>query len=323
VVDFRYHVVSIIAVFLALTVGIVLGTYALNGQVLKNLKHQVNQIRHDNDGLRNHVRSLEHQQGQDRAFVSAVDPLIIEQRLAKQRVVIIQAPGASNGLTKSINGIVALAGATVTATVKVSKSWTDPAQVPLLDDLATQLVEPGVTLPSGTAYERAGLVLATALLHHPPQAPVGPSNSLTSADTTALAGLKTANLVSLSPSHPAPATLAVFVAAGAPDQPTKDDQAAATALTALARGLDLAGGGTVVVGPANADAPAGLVAAVRADNDTKKVVSTVDDADTEPGLIRIVLALAAELRDTSGQYGIGPGANAAVPSPVPAPLPSP
>src|SRR5207244_3672964 len=89
VVDFRYHVVSIIAVFLALTVGIVLGTYALNGQVLKNLKHQVNQIRHDNDGLRNRVRSLEHDQGQNDAFISAINPLIIDKKLAKERVLLV------------------------------------------------------------------------------------------------------------------------------------------------------------------------------------------------------------------------------------------
>ena len=30
-IDFRYHIVSIIAVFLALAVGIVVGTTALNG----------------------------------------------------------------------------------------------------------------------------------------------------------------------------------------------------------------------------------------------------------------------------------------------------
>ena len=37
-VDFRYHLVSIIAVFLALAVGIVVGTAALNGPVLDSLR---------------------------------------------------------------------------------------------------------------------------------------------------------------------------------------------------------------------------------------------------------------------------------------------
>ena len=42
VVDFRYHLVSIIAVFLALAIGIVIGTTALNGALLDNLKGSIN-----------------------------------------------------------------------------------------------------------------------------------------------------------------------------------------------------------------------------------------------------------------------------------------
>ena len=38
IVDFRYHLVSIIAVFLALALGIVVGTTALNGALLDSLK---------------------------------------------------------------------------------------------------------------------------------------------------------------------------------------------------------------------------------------------------------------------------------------------
>jgi hypothetical protein len=37
VIAFKYHVVSIVAVFLALAVGIVLGTNVLAGDVLSNL----------------------------------------------------------------------------------------------------------------------------------------------------------------------------------------------------------------------------------------------------------------------------------------------
>ena len=164
-------------------------------------------------------------------------------------------------------------------------------------------------------------MLAAALLRHPPERPANGPGALTTADTTALAGFKTANLLTVSPDHPLPASLAVLVTPGAPDQPTKADQDSAQALGMLARQLDVAGGGTVVVGPPTAAASAGVIAAIRSDSTARKSVSTVDDADTETGRIRLVLALAAELRDSSGQYGVGPGANAPVPSP--APLPSP
>jgi hypothetical protein len=37
-IDFRYHLVSLVAVFLALAVGIVLGTTALNGPLTRGLQ---------------------------------------------------------------------------------------------------------------------------------------------------------------------------------------------------------------------------------------------------------------------------------------------
>ena len=41
VISFRYHLVSIVAVFLALALGIVVGTTALNGPITKDLRNQV------------------------------------------------------------------------------------------------------------------------------------------------------------------------------------------------------------------------------------------------------------------------------------------
>jgi hypothetical protein len=321
VVDFKYHVVSIVAVFLALTIGIVLGTYTINGQVLKNIRHQVSSLRGENDGLRGRVQALERQQRQAGTFVEGISPLVLENRLARQRVILVMAPGASSGIANGVKDALSAAGATVSATVKVNKDWLSPDQTAVIGDLANRLAEPGLSLPDGTAYERAGRVLATALLRHPPAATDVGSGSLSSSDASTLAGFKTAGLVSVSPSRPAPGTLAVLVVGGAPKEATDATKAADATLTALARELDFAGGGAVVVGPPTSAEAGGIVAAARSDDDTRKAVSTVDDADTRTGRIRVVLALAAELRNASGQYGVGPGANAALPSPAPLPTP--
>jgi len=45
VISFRYHIVSIIAVFLALALGIVVGTTALNGPITSNLRSEVDTLR--------------------------------------------------------------------------------------------------------------------------------------------------------------------------------------------------------------------------------------------------------------------------------------
>ena len=51
-INFRYHVVSLTAVFLALAIGLVVGTAALNGPVADSLKDQVQGLNRDNSNLR-------------------------------------------------------------------------------------------------------------------------------------------------------------------------------------------------------------------------------------------------------------------------------
>ncbi|MDX6287307.1 MAG: hypothetical protein QOG53_2792 [Frankiales bacterium] len=320
-IDFRYHVVSIVAVFLALALGIVIGTYTINGQLLKNIRHQVSSLRSQNDGLRGRVQDLERQQRQAGDLVKAVSPLVLQNRLASQRVILVTAPGSSQGLANGVKNAIVAAGGTVGTTVKLDKKWMDPEHTAVVGQLAQSLVEPGVTLPEGSAYQRAGRVLGAALLRHPPAVTVNDPGGLTSAEIEALAGFKAAGLMSVSPNRPAPGTLVVLVVGGAPGQATDATKAAAKTITDLARELDSAGGGAVVVGPNSAAENGGIISVARSDGDTRKSVSTVDDADTESGRIRVVLALAAELGNTSGQYGTGPGANAPLPSPAPLPTP--
>jgi hypothetical protein len=45
VINFRYHVVSLTAVFLALAIGLVVGTAALNGPVADSLKNQISALK--------------------------------------------------------------------------------------------------------------------------------------------------------------------------------------------------------------------------------------------------------------------------------------
>ncbi len=51
-INFRYHVVSLTAVFLALAIGLVVGTAALNGPVADSLEGQVTGLRKDNQNWR-------------------------------------------------------------------------------------------------------------------------------------------------------------------------------------------------------------------------------------------------------------------------------
>ena len=58
-INFRYHVVSLTAVFLALAIGLVVGTAALNGPVADSLKDRVNALSKNNEQLRESVNNME------------------------------------------------------------------------------------------------------------------------------------------------------------------------------------------------------------------------------------------------------------------------
>src|SRR5436190_15229234 len=188
-VNFRYHLVSIIAVFLALALGIVLGSYTINPIVVNNLRSQVKSLRSDKSDLRSRVLQLDSQVKKDTGLVTGLTPQLIGGQLDHQRVVIVRAPGASSSIADDVNEAVTSAGGKVSARVDIEGDWLDPTEVAVLDDLAGRLAEPGTTLPTGTAYERAATVLAHAL--------VG-GRRLSPAERTALAGFAEAKLVSVS-----------------------------------------------------------------------------------------------------------------------------
>jgi hypothetical protein len=69
-ISFRYHLVSIIAVFLALALGILVGTTGLNGAILSDLKKQVRTLRGETSSLRASNDSLTTVANNDEKFAS-------------------------------------------------------------------------------------------------------------------------------------------------------------------------------------------------------------------------------------------------------------
>ena len=71
-IDFRYHIVSIVAIFLALAVGLVLGTTQLDPILTKNLKDSVHQLTADKQSLRDQLSPADQSLSHDSAFIAAV-----------------------------------------------------------------------------------------------------------------------------------------------------------------------------------------------------------------------------------------------------------
>ena len=88
-IDFRYHLVSLIAVFLAVALGIVIGTTQLNGPVLTNLQDQVSALQTDKRLLEDETQSLQTQLDSQGGFAEEVGPALVAGTLTGRRVLLV------------------------------------------------------------------------------------------------------------------------------------------------------------------------------------------------------------------------------------------
>jgi hypothetical protein len=313
VIDFRYHLVSIVAIFLALALGIILGSTTLSQSVTKGLQRQTSSLAKSNDELRRTQSRLEAQLEGDENFARTMGPQLVAERLKGQSLVFVETPGAGNDSIEQLSNLAKSAGAAVTGRVTIQKKFLDDDQVGTIDELAGQLKPGDMAFPQGAgAYEKAAAVLASAVVTKD-AASTGREDASAAA---VLAGFRQAGYVTTSGKPGQHATLAVMIAPSslyAYEGGDTDNKA----LLALAAGLDGAGRGTVLGGPSTAVAEGGLIAALR-DSDTDKTVSSQDTVDTASGQVVTILALQNELGGKAGRYGTGSGVNGYLPSPVPA-----
>ena len=312
-VDFRYHLVSIIAVFLALAVGIVLGTTALKGPVLNDLRSNIQRLSADKRTLEGEVGGLRSQVGAADEFAAAVGPGLVRGTLAEQSVLVVTTPETPADVVERLTVLLGQAGAQVTGQLRVLPALSDPEQVQLVEDLVAEVVPAGVDLPDGEPFERATVELAAVLTSPPRGEGVDPDEA-----QAVLSAFEEADLIQFDSDGGVlrKANLAVVLTGPAPATDLEPAQTAAQeAMLSLAAALDQRARGAVVTGPFTSADERGLVGALRDDSSLASEVSGVDNADRGTGMVAVVLALAEQGRGVAGQYGGGPRAAGALPGP--------
>jgi Copper transport outer membrane protein, MctB len=301
VIDFRYHLVSLIAVFLAIALGIVIGTTQLNGKVLDDLRGQVSSLEQDKRGLEDGTQQLQAQRDDDNAFQTAVAPALVNGALTGRSVVLVVTDDqVSSDTIKEVTALVGQAGGTVNGTVRLQPAYSDPSKASALENYVTGGGLPtSVTLPAnGDAGQLTASVLAQVLMTKL----AGPTPS-TADLSSVLAGLSALDVLAQDTASVTPANFAIVLTAGSFKADDADQRNAA--LAELAAALDAAGEGAVVAGDPASATDNGLVGVLRNDPTTSAAVSTVDNVDTIAGQISTVLALGREGEGTSGKYGTG------------------
>ncbi|MBV9594422.1 MAG: copper transporter [Actinobacteria bacterium] len=304
-ISFRYHVVSIVAVFLALALGVVVGTTALNGPITTNLRDQVDSLKKDRSSLASQNQQLQNQASNANQFANTFGAQVVKGQLSGANVLLISMPGAKGSVTDGITKQLNAAGATINGRIEINGDYTDPKHADDIRSLVSgaNAVHPiGLTLPStDDAGQLGGALLGFVL-----------SGQGTSSDIeAALSAFTTAQMLKVVGNGVKPAKLAVVIGTGS--MPAND--AGSTNQLALVTQMQLAGIHTLVAGDNDSATAGGLVARVRTFDADKNTVSTVDNADTAMGQVSSVLALAEVNGGKSGAYGTGNGASALFPQP--------
>lgn len=285
--NLRYHVASLVAVFLALTVGLVLGTVVAergtledqSSTLVSDLQQQFAQIEKDNADLRSGLE-------RDRSFAEDMVPALTAGALDGKNVVVLVNTGRSNGLSAVVDAIESAGGTAIVLTQESAGMGLDetiPAGLPALlgDSFAGQTAAPAsdafkdaVAEAIATELRRAGKRPVLDLLIE--------NDVITSDNAGDSAGVDGCVLMTSFGGQP-------------------DDL---SAKIAGALGVH----GAKVVG-AEATSQVTGVAAESVD----RGFSALDNVDTPQGAYSLVWLLTGR---ASGYFGVGPGADAVYPAVV-------
>ena len=307
-ISLRSHAISLAAVFLALAIGVALGSGLLSNTVLSGLRDDKQHMQNQINGLTDDKNALNEKLSAAGEFDAQMSPRILRDALTGKSVMLFRTPDAADDDVEALTRFVGEAGGTVSGTIALTQEFVDANSaekllsvvnspiVPAGRQLSTKLVDQG---------SQAGDLLGIALLRG--KDPAAPAVDDTQRDAV-LAALRDTGFVTYGSQHIGAADTALIVTGGELGEDAGNQGAT---VARLAAGLAPHGTGTVVVGRDGSATGTAAVAVTRSDPALTGAVSTVDDIDSQSGRITTVLAL-QELAGGGrpGQYGIGQGASA-------------
>ncbi|MGN6676234.1 MAG: copper transporter [Streptosporangiaceae bacterium] len=324
-IDFRYHLVSIVAVFLALAIGLVVGSTALRPAVVSALNRASSAEAQRNQSLYAHNSQLKAQIAANESFAQAAERNLLKGLLDGEHVVLVLAPNTDGPTVDGVTRALTTAGATVTGQVILSSQFFDTGTVTeqQLSSAASRLAN-GLALPKSTpdpqisGQQAASQVIAAAIADKDGVPTLSPDH--TQQILAGFSGFLQVSGPGGSSSLSGQATMAVVVVPGTVP-PTKTSAPFNLSLISLTNDLQEVSHGALLAGPLLGSGPRSAIDVVNS-GAAGVSLSTVDNADTTTGQIMVAQALSELLKPnaTPAAYGVRPGT---VPSPAPSASPSP
>lgn len=248
--DLRYHVVSLISVFLALAIGVLLGiAMADNGVLDDQLRAQVSDIRADLDGQRARITEkderiavLEERASGDDAMLAGISEAVISGRLEGTNVALVLGPYADEGTAEALQNALALSGATLTSVTELEppEPTTAGASTPeeRYAEEAASVLAPYAAAGDVASREPEAVVFLGGG-SPPPEAPGETPSTLAAAETAMFRVWQGANvrIVGAEPSGEGRSQIPQYNDLGVPSVDNADRPAGRAALVLLAAGV--------------------------------------------------------------------------------------
>ncbi len=305
-ISLRQHAISLAAVFLALAVGVVLGSGLLSDTWVSGLRAEKRDLHSQIDALQDQKNVLGEKLSTANDFDAQMTGRIVRDALAGKSVVVFATPDAHDDDVDAVSQIVRQAQGAVTGTVSLTQQFVDANSAEKLRSVVDSSIVPAGAQLSTKLLDQgsqAGDLLGIALLINsgPAVLPVDDVQR-----DTVLAALRDTGFVTYGDQHIGAANAAVVITGGA----LGDDAGnAGVSVARFAAALAPHGSGTVLAGRDGCASGTAAVAVTRADPAMAGAISTVDDVDAQSGRITAVMATSEAINGGhSGQYGIGHGA---------------
>jgi hypothetical protein len=315
-IDFRYHLISIVAVFLALGIGILMGSYVLGEGLVKQLRSEFEVLKDRNDQLEANVRDLESQVSNYDRVMNRMRDWVLPGRLEGRTVVVLTYEGTDGGLSDQVTESIEEAGGTIASTISATDSLTLPSRAArdqlalILSSAASRSDELRAELGErlGEAFT-AGDGVRGGLGSDPADGPIERGDVEALLNDLEEAGFVDVERTDDEEPFAPPGSWFVIVGGAEGDAPFRIGE------YTVALGVELANAGAPVSVAESATSGWNLTTMMRTDDEAQEIVSTEDQADTLAGSISLVLGLELAADGVVSHSGVGSGAQEVIPEP--------
>ncbi|MET0902038.1 MAG: copper transporter [Acidimicrobiales bacterium] len=312
-ISFRFHVVSITAIFLAIAIGVVVGSTYVDGAVVDGLRSRIRTVEGNVSDARDENGRLEDQLQSTREYVDLSSEYAVTDRLTDVPVFLTAARGVDEATVERTLVLARQAGGIVPGIVWLEQRWAADGDEDL-EDLAL--------IVGGSATDARDVLWASAWEDITDELVAGAgAQDPDGGDASILAQLEEAGFLTVDPLDDetvglddligAAPRVAIVTGARAEEEVAPVVPVAVTA--SVDAGLVTVVGDVYVAAP---EAPGrGATLTESFDDAVREATVIVDDVDLEAGRVAVVLGMdAAAEGETGRHYGYGDGADAVLPA---------